>query len=245
MEVIIYGLLIGVFVSLIGGGGASLYLGVLTSQIGLPTSTAVPTSLFIAVPALFFGFLTQLKIKNVHLKIGNQMIVAAIPGIFIGTILAKYIPLTIYNWLVGILLLVMGILVLLKYFRPRKKITNSNYSSSGAIYFGLLSGLMVGIGGLSGGATTMSGLTLMGLPTFLAAGTTTYVLWVMALLGFITHLFTSTVDWHAGLLLMFGAIIGSVITPLFMNKIDSEKFNKYLTPVLGIVIIYFGLNMLI
>ncbi|WP_252898940.1 hypothetical protein [Secundilactobacillus odoratitofui] len=49
---ILLGLLIGIFVSLIGGGGASLYLGVLSGQ--LATSTAVSTSLFVALPALFF-----------------------------------------------------------------------------------------------------------------------------------------------------------------------------------------------
>jgi uncharacterized membrane protein YfcA len=63
-----YGFMIGVFVSLIGGGGASLYLGVLTSQLGLATAVAVPTSLFVALPALFLGFLTQVRIHNVNFK---------------------------------------------------------------------------------------------------------------------------------------------------------------------------------
>lgn len=95
------GLLIGIFVSLIGGGGAALYLGVLTSQVGLATAVAVPTSLIVALPALFFGFLTQLKIKNVNFKIGNQMIIAAVPGIIVGTFSAQFIPQQLYNWIVG------------------------------------------------------------------------------------------------------------------------------------------------
>lgn len=81
MENILFGLLIGIFVSLIGGGGASLYLGVLSGQ--LSTATAVSTSLFVALPALFFGTLTQIHIHNVHFKIENQLIIAAVPSIII------------------------------------------------------------------------------------------------------------------------------------------------------------------
>lgn len=92
-----YGFMIGVFVSLIGGGGASLYLGVLTSQLGLATAVAVPTSLFVALPALFLGFLTQVRIHNVNFKLGNQLLLTAIPGILAGALLAKYITATLYT----------------------------------------------------------------------------------------------------------------------------------------------------
>ncbi|WCJ47741.1 permease [Levilactobacillus brevis] len=63
-----YGFMIGVFVSLIGGGGASLYLGVLTSQLGLATAVAVPTSLFVALPALFLGFLTTACLASIKYR---------------------------------------------------------------------------------------------------------------------------------------------------------------------------------
>lgn len=247
MRIILYGLIIGVFVSLTGGGGASLYLGVLTGQLGIATAVAVPTSLFIAVPALFFGFLTQLKIKNVDLKIGNRMILSALPGILFGTFTSKYINEQVYNWGIGILLVIMGSLVLIKFFKKNKNqegITKKQYSNKIAMLLGLLSGLMVGLGGLSGGATTISGLTLMGLPAILASGTTTYVLWVMSVLGFLSHLFTSKIDWFSGIYLMIGAIIGSVIAPLFINKLNPEKYNKVLTPVLGCLIVYFGISMI-
>jgi uncharacterized membrane protein YfcA len=245
MLVVIYGFLIGAFVSLIGGGGASLYLGVLTSQLHIPAPIAAPTSLFIALPALFFGFLTQLKVKNVEFKIGNKMILSAIPGIVIGTISAKYIPLNVYNWIVGLILMVMGIIVLIKFFRHTESDNNKKDSNWLAISLGLLSGLMVGIGGLSGGATTVGGLTIMGLGAVEAAGTTTYVLWVMSLIGFISHLFTSQFAWTAGLGLMVGAIVGSVITPLVLKKMNYVKINTFLTPLLGVIIFYFGIKMIL
>ena len=245
MLVFSYGLIIGIFVSLIGGGGAALYLGVLTSQIGLATAVAVPTSLLVALPALFFGFLTQTRIKNVNFHVGNQMILAAIPGILVGTISAQFIPQKLYNWIVGTIFIVMGGMVLLKAIRHQKKARETTQQIWIARGFGLLSGPMVGIGGLSGGATTAAGLTILGLTAVEAAGTATYVLTTMSAISLVGHLFTSTFAWQAGWLLMIGAIIGAVITPLVIRRLDLDKVNRVLTPFLGLLIIYFGVKMFI
>jgi len=240
---VIYGLLIGIFISLIGGGGASLYLGVLTSQLKVATAVAVPTSLFVALPALFFGFLTQVRIHNVRFKLGNVLIFAALPGIVGGTVAARFISTSIYDGLVGLILVIMGGIVLVKYWRPTVKPATNRPGL--AIFFGLLSGLMVGIGGLSGGATTAAGLSILGLSAVEAAGTATYVLFWMSLVGFISHLMTSTIDWQVGLGLMCGAIVGAVVTPLVLQRLNFVKVNRVLTPLLGLVIIYFGMRLLV
>lgn len=245
MLILVYGLIIGSFVSLIGGGGAALYLGVLTSQLGLSSAVAVSTSLLVALPALFFGFLTQMRIKNVNFRVGNQMVIAAIPGIVIGTISASYIPQQLYNWLVGVIFIVMGLLVLSKTVRHPSIPATGSHQAWLARGFGLLSGLMVGIGGLSGGATTAAGLAILGLTVVSAAGTATYVLTAMSAISLIGHLFTSTFAWQAGWLLMLGAIIGAVITPLGIRRLDLNKVNRILTPFLGLLIIYFGIKMFV
>lgn len=246
MTQLVYGFLIGCFVTLIGGGGASLYLGVLTGQAGLPITVAAPTSLFVALPALFFGFLSQKRVGNVHHSIGNKLLVTAIPSIIVGSIISKFIPLALYNWIIGLLLIVMGLSVLMKIVR--KKNTSAEQAENAASWkpaiLGIISGLMVGIGGLSGGATTVAGLTLLGLSAVHAVGTSTYVLFIMSAVGFLSHLFIGKIAWMSGVPLMIGAIIGSVITPIILQKFNYTKLNKLLTPVLGLLIIYFGLKML-
>lgn len=241
--IIIYGFFIGAFVSLIGGGGASLYLGVLTAQLGLPIAQAAATSLFVALPALFFGFITQHRYHNVKFKIGNIMIFAALPSIIIGTIISKYIPSKLYNWLVGIILIIMGLFVFIKSFIHKN--TQEHGSKLKAIGFGILSGAMVGIGGLSGGAPTVAGLAILGLNALQAAGTSTYVLCIMSLIGLISHLFISTIAWQAGFTLMIGAILGSVITPIILNHLNLNKINNFLSSLIGIIIIYFGIKLII
>ncbi|MBS9337844.1 sulfite exporter TauE/SafE family protein [Fructobacillus parabroussonetiae] len=244
MITILYGFLIGCFVTLIGGGGATFYLGVLTSTLAMSTEMAVPTSLFIAVFALFSGFLTQLKLKNVDLTIGNRLILVAIPGIIIGTAIAKFIPVTVYRPAVGSLLTFMGCLVLYKNLFKKKKTQVVNEHSKVALLFGALAGLMVGFGGLSGGSAVVAGLTIIGLPAVRATGTTTYILWVLAIVGLASHLLAgSPISWTAGLFLMIGGVLGSILTPLVLRLFDQKKLNKALSPFIGLVIIYFGLNL--
>lgn len=243
MIVIIDGVLIGAFVSVMGGGGAALYLGVLTGQLGIATAIAAPTSLIVAIPALLFGCLTQIRIRNVHFDLGNRMILAALPGILIGTGISPFIPAQIYDWVVGTILTVMGVVVLYRAAVPAKQPVAGRSRGWIAVSLGLLSGLMVGIGGLTGGGTTVAGLSILGLSALEAAGTSTYVLSVMALVGAVSHLFTGSIDWTAGITLMMGSVIGAVVTPLVLHRFDLVKLSRWLTPAMGLIIVYFGVTI--
>ncbi|KRL43930.1 sulfite exporter TauE/SafE family protein [Lacticaseibacillus manihotivorans] len=159
--------------------------------------------------------------------------------------MSRYIPEKSYTIVIGLLLTVMGLIVLRKNLRHQQTPSRPHRSSLIAYLLGILSGLMVGLGGLSGGATTVAGLSMMGLTTFEAAGTTTYVLCAMSFVGFISHLLTSSIAWSAGLTLMIGAIIGSISTPLVLTRIDFKKLDRPLGIFLGIVVIFFGVKMLI
>lgn len=240
---IVYGFLIGVFISLMGGGGAALYLGVLTSQLGISTAVAAPTSLIVAIPALLFGCATQMRIHNVHFKLGNRMIIASLPGILLGTGVAPFIPNQIYDWVVGGILMVMGAIVVIRGLRQGARTPSGRSRLGVAVGLGFLSGLMVGIGGLTGGGPTVAGLSILGLSAMEAAGTSSYVISVMALVGAVGHLFTGTIAWQAGVTLMVGSVVGAVLTPLLLHKLNLVRLNQWLTPIMGLIIVYFGVNL--
>lgn len=242
---LILGLCIGAFVSLVGGGGASLYLAVLTTQ--LPAPIAVSTSLFVALPALLVGTISQIHIHNVRWNIGNRFIIAAIPSIVVGTILGKFIPDHAYMVIIGILLFGLGCFTLVRNMRQNKSQGNTFSKSQPRIahIFGIFAGLMVGIGGLSGGAITVAGLSLLGLPPFAATGTATYIMFVMSVVGFAGHAITTPIAWESGFFLMVGAMISSAIMPLLLSRIDVRKLNKPLGIIMGLFVMFFGAKMII
>lgn len=239
------GLIIGTFVILFGGGGAAIYLAILTGLFGLNAATASSTSLVTALPSLMIGAASYYHQRQINTKIGNQMLMTAIPAVVIGALLSRYIPAKIYKWLIGILLVVLGINMLLKKKSPSvEAVKKTQYASLEAGLYGILGGLMVGVAGMSGGAVIIGGLFLLGLQDFQATATSTYVLVFMTITGAIFHIADGRVDWSAGLPLMIGAILGACIAPKLAQILAKTKITHYMKPTIGILLILLGIKSL-
>ncbi len=98
---IIIGLIVGTFVILFGGGGAAIYLGILTGIVGLNGSTAASTSLVTVLPSLILGVWTYYRQGTIKTRLGNQMLITAIPAVIIGSLISSYIPDNLYKWIIG------------------------------------------------------------------------------------------------------------------------------------------------
>lgn len=86
LVLILIGLVVGTFVVVFGGGGAAIYLGILTGIIGLPAASAASTSLVTVLPSLILGSWTYYRHGQVKTKLGNQMLITAIPAVIIGAL---------------------------------------------------------------------------------------------------------------------------------------------------------------
>lgn len=242
----IIGLIIGTFVILFGGGGAAIYLGILTGLFGLKAAAASATSLVTALPSLIIGAWSYYRQGKINTKIGNRMLLAAIPAVVVGAVLSKYIPANIYKWLIGVVLAVLGCGMLLqkKTQKLDSKPIGQIYAKLEAALYGILGGLMVGIAGMSGGAVIIAGLFLLGLHDFQATATSTYVLVFMTATGALFHIAGGQVDWSAGLPLMIGALLGAIIAPQLAKVLANTKITKYMKPTIGVFLILLGIKSL-
>ncbi|MCF7523093.1 sulfite exporter TauE/SafE family protein [Levilactobacillus brevis] len=116
LGLILIGFLVGVLVLSTGGGGAPIYLGLLTSVFGLAPAVAASTSLFTAFPSLVVGAYGHYRTGQIQFKVGNQMLLTAIPATVVGALLAPYIPSKLYTWLVALILIGLGLQILVKRF---------------------------------------------------------------------------------------------------------------------------------
>ncbi|KRM12274.1 sulfite exporter TauE/SafE family protein [Paucilactobacillus suebicus] len=241
VSLIVIGFVVGMFTISMGGGGAAIYLGVLTALFHVSPAVAASTSLMTAFPSLVVGSLSYFHSKKINFKIANQMLIAALPAVVVGSFLAPHIPNNFYKWLIGLILIILGIQI---FVQRNKKETNqpNRLKASG---FGVLSGLMVGIAGLSGGGPIVAGLLLMGLDMFDAAATSSYVLVGMTLVGIIFHLGSGQVDWSIGWGLMVGALIGALLAPRLMDRLSHSKNNKWLKPFMGVLLMLMGIKTII
>lgn len=232
---IITGFIIGTIVITLGGGGAAFYLGILTTVFGLGPASAAATSLVTSFPSLLIGSYSYFRLHKIKLKIAWRMIIFAVPAVVVGSLLSPHIPAKIYSFIIGGILAILGIQTLFSkqdgHKKPNKWL---------APIYGVISGLMVGIGGLSGGGPVVAGLLVMGTDMVTAAATSSLVLVVMTATGLIFHLSAGNVDWSVGLGLMFGAIMGSFLAPVLLEKLDPKKFTKYVKPILGVLLVVMG-----
>lgn len=242
LVLLITGFLVGLLVISTGGGGAAIYLGLLTTVFHLAPGAAAATSLFTAFPSLVVGAYGHYRTGQIHFKVGNQMLIAAIPATIVGALLSPYIPLKIYTWLIAIILFLLGVQILVKRFSPHKSRPSQHQGLQAASY-GVLSGLMVGVAGLSGGGPIIAGLLVLGLDMIPAAATSAYVLVGTTFVGLIFHMSASNVDWEIGVSLLIGAMLGAFCAPRLLMHADPQKLNQYLKPFMGILIIFMALKM--
>jgi uncharacterized membrane protein YfcA len=205
------GLLVGIFVISLGGGGGAIYLGVLTALFNLPPATAAATSIVTALPALLVGAWSYYRRGMIEFRLGNRMLVAAIPSIFIGFWISPWLPERLYKLVIGLILAALGIQIIYKtYHQSAKKPASSKW---GSIAYGVIGGLMVGVAGLSGGGPITAGLLLLGVGMANASATSAYVLVGMSIVGALLHLSGGTVDWQAAGGLIIGSLVGALLAP--------------------------------
>lgn len=237
---IFVGVLVGTFVIALGGGGAAIYLGILSSAFHLSPAVAAATSIVTALPSIIIGTIGYIRQGKVNFRIGNQMLLASLPAVVVGSLLAPHIPTTIYKWLIAIILIGLGLQILFK----KKTQTDVKPNRFAASIYGVISGLMVGVAGLSGGGPVLAGLLLLGLDTFNATATSTYVLVGMSLLGAAFHLTSGNIYWQAGIPLIIGTVVGAILAPLVVKFLSREGHGGHLNYVIAILLIFMGIKSL-
>lgn len=235
------GIIIGTIVIALGGGGAAFYLGILSTGFHLAPGVAAATSLVTALPSLMIGAFTYARQKRIKFHVGNLMLMSAIPSVIIGSLLSPFIPDKIYQWIIGIILAILGLRIIFK--RNAKQPVNPNKHT--AILYGIIAGLMVGVAGLSGGGATLPGLLLLGLNTFDAMATSTYVLVGMTFLGALFHVGLGNVNWTVGIPLIIGAIIGAIIAPQMVKLLSKMKHPEWINYFIAVLLIYMGIKSLL
>ncbi|WP_283622043.1 sulfite exporter TauE/SafE family protein [Limosilactobacillus avium] len=211
---VIVGLAVGIFVISLGGGGGAIYLGVLTAIFQLSPGAAAATSIVTSLPALIMGSWSYYRRGLIDFSLGNRMMIAAIPSIFVGFFISPFFPERVYKIIIGAILAFLGAQLIYKVYRQTDSKKEGRMSAKTAsVLYGIMGGLMVGIAGLSGGGPITTGLLLLGASMAEAAATSSYVLVGMSIVGALLHISGGNIDWHAAGGLIAGSLVGAFLAP--------------------------------
>lgn len=254
------GFLIGLWVTLIGGGGGIFYVLILTLGYGVSMPTAVSTSLATIIPTTFVASLSHYRSGNLRLRNGIYPLIGGVIGVIGGAFLTTLFVDSMLKRIFGLFMLVMGFLVYkgiihqthhnrellpqkenkkqktIRQIDNRKKVASSAY--------GVLGGVMAGMLGLSGAPPVVTGLYLLGNSAVEVVGTSVFVVLGISSVGLFMHLALGQVSWNLVGLLALGTTAGAFIGPKFLKFIDTAKLEKYYSPVFFIMAVGIGLLLL-
>lgn len=240
---VIVGLAVGIFVISLGGGGGAIYLGVLTAIFQLSPGAAAATSIVTSLPALIMGSWSYYRRGLINFSLGNRMLIAAIPSIFVGFFISPFLPEKVYKVIIGLILVFLGVQLVYKLYRqaPSKKSRLSPQTAS--VLYGIMGGLMVGIAGLSGGGPITTGLLLLGASMASASATSSYVLVGMSIVGAGLHISSGSIDWHAAGGLIAGSLVGAFLAPPIVLWMTAKPARARIVKLfMGIFIIVMGIR---
>jgi uncharacterized membrane protein YfcA len=252
----LFGLLIGLSVSIFGGGGGGFYVPVLILIFGVTPQVAVATSLASVLPTTAVGAFSHYRQGNVDIRTGLILGIGGIIGTLIGASIANIIPPNLLQKILGIFTLIMIIPMLRSLVQRRQKLKEKNRDKEKTVtltcpkriiasFFGVASGLMAGVFGISGTPPVIAGLYSLGLPAVMVVGTSVFVLIFNSVAGIGGFYLLGRLDLTLIILLGGGAAVGAFIGPLLLKKINPKTFEKIYGPLLVSIMLIFGLGLIL
>jgi Predicted permeases len=252
----LFGLVIGLLVSMFGGGGGGLFVPVLILIFGVTPQVAVATSLAAVLPTSVVSTFSHFRQSNVDIRTGLILGIGGIIGTLIGASIANIIPPRDLQLILGIFTLIMIIPMLRSLIQRNQKLKEKNgdkkeqLSLTGpkrviASFFGVISGLMAGVFGISGTAPIVAGLYSLSLPAAMVVGTSVFVLIFNSIAGIGGFYLLGRLDLTLIILLGGGAAVGAFMGPLLLKKINPKTFEKIYGPVILGIMVIFGLGLIL
>ena len=238
----LFGLVIGLVVSMFGGGGGGFYVPVLILIFGVTPQVAIATSLASVLPTTVVSSISHFRQGNIDIRTGLILGIGGIIGTLIGANIANIIPPGDLQLILGIFTLIMIIPMLRSLVQRHKKLKEENDDKEEkliltgpkriiASFFGVASGLLAGVFGISGTPPIVAGLYSLGLPAVMVVGTSVFVLIFNSIAGIGGFYLLGRLDLTLIILLGGGSAVGAFIGPLLLKKINPKTFEKIYGPV--------------
>lgn len=255
---LLVGLFIGTFGTLIGAGGGFILVPVLLLIYPNKSPESI-TAISLAV--VFFnalsGSLAYHKLKRIDIRSGILFSFAALPGSLLGAWMVRLISRSIFDSIFGLLLIALSLYLILNSGEPTnesedipgnyiiRRITDIDsihyvygYHPGLGIFLSFIVGFVSSLLGIGGGIIHVPALiNLLNFPVHIATATSHFVLSLMAFSGSIVHLFSGDLLPSINLIapLSLGAISGAQIGARLSTKIQGTYIIKSLAIALGLV----------
>ena len=242
LELIIFGFLISLVVSMVGLGGGVLFLPLLVIIYNIEPASAVGISLFAMMGVTLSSSVGYFCQNKVDMKLSILYDLFDIPGVIIGAAITVLILPNTLLLICGAIILIMGFLL---FFSNRLKLIHKNKKMSIKTYIiasisSLFGGLVTGLSGMGGGTIDTATMVLLGVPFTKAVASSEFAMLLTNIFGFLIHNHLGNIDYSLALPLFIGSLIGGLIGSRYAKRINQEALKK----ILSIFIIILGIRLI-
>jgi uncharacterized membrane protein YfcA len=226
---LLFALLIGVSLGLLGGGGSILTVPILRYVLGMEGHTAIATSLLVVGTTSLAGLLVHARRGRVQWRTGLVFGAAGMLGAYLAGRIAHLVPAALL--LVGFSVMMFSAALAL--LRPERKLRAPGLDRRARppsllpvpkiLVQGLAVGAVAGLVGAGGGFLVVPALVLLGrLPMATAIGTSLLVISLQSFAGFAGYLGHTAIDLRAGLSVSAAAVAGSFGAALLVSRLSAQ-----------------------
>ncbi|WP_020658984.1 sulfite exporter TauE/SafE family protein [Amycolatopsis benzoatilytica] len=230
----VFGVFIGAALGLLGAGGSILAIPALVYGVGLPLSSAIPTSLLVVAVSAAGGLIARRKSKVIRWPVALVFAAASVPAAFGGTALGKLLP---DRWLLiafSVLMAVVAVRMLTGAperdgaCRARSGRVNWRSCVPKALAVGALVGVLTGLFGVGGGFVIVPALTmLLGLTAPEAVATSLVVIVLTSLGGLAAHAATvSNLPYGVAVVFAAVALLASVLAGKVGDRLPARVVRR-------------------
>jgi len=236
---LIFSLLIGVILGLVGGGGAILTIPLVVYFFGESTDSATTYSLIIVTVSAIIGILQRFNTKQISYKealifVFPSMTLAFFIRYFRKTLIPDFFELggmeLTRDFVIDCFLVVVIIIVAYRMFRPiRETYVQKPYSVVKIMSLGLITGALSGFLGAGGGFIIVPILVGMGLEIKRAVGTSLFIIAIQSSIALLGDLFSIpeaellAFNWGLVGILTVCSIVGVFIGGLLQKRVSGKN----------------------
>ena len=220
-------LLLALVFSMLGLGGAMLYVPVL-HWFGYDFKTvAIPTGLLLNGVTVLSAAIVYLRARMVDVRGALPMVITSFIGAPLGAVLTRYVPTQTLVLLFALGMVFAGGRMFLTASRPDKDRLLPQrirfwLMGAGGLGIGMIAGLL----GIGGGFLFVPLMLALGYPTKQAAATSAFVVIFSSFSGFAGHLAEGHYNWPLMLTATVAVIVGSQAGALLMKEKMKARWIK-------------------
>jgi hypothetical protein len=249
----VIGFVIGLFGSVLGGGGGFFFLPILSLVFNVPAQMAVTTSLVATLPICITGTISHYQKNNVNIRIAGMFALSGIIGSVIGCRILHWMSTYQVRIMFGIYSVLMAAHIAFNSWKDKKNNQPDDISGQSvgsfqrikSLSFGSMAGIITGSLGTSGTAPVLAGLFSIRMPFKMVIGTSLLIVLVNTAVTVGIHLVTSKIDMTLVGLLTIGSVVGAFAGPKILSGLKVGQNETKLKYYYAFVIFAIGLLMII